>query len=155
LISLRENAFRNTDFPFIISIQNFCRRKQQKIIVDYLKNILIDIYIIDDNKINENYLSPMELRYKFIINENKYYSLVNNYSNNIIKNRRSSFSANLNNNTNPFTNNINLNVKSDLIKQDNTEESIFSFWEKYMCDPNDYDDLIEYDKLPKIRINKY
>jgi phosphatidylinositol phospholipase C delta len=71
LTNLRENSFKNSPFPVILSIEMHCSAKQQKIMADLFSEILKDIYIIDENNLPECYPSPNELKGKFIIKEDK------------------------------------------------------------------------------------
>ena len=64
---IKENAFKNNQSPFFLSIEMLCGDEQQKIMASYIKTILIDTWIPEDNGIPNSYPSPNELRGKFII----------------------------------------------------------------------------------------
>lgn len=71
LLNLRENSFKNSNFPLLISLENYCKKEQQIVLAQYLREILKDLFTINSNKLPEKYPSPKELEGKFIIKESK------------------------------------------------------------------------------------
>lgn len=55
----------------LISLENYCKKEQQIILAQYLREILKDIFTLNSNKLPEKYPSPKDLEGKFIIKEVK------------------------------------------------------------------------------------
>lgn len=77
LQNLRENAFINSAFPVLLSIEMHCSAEQQKIMAQMFKEILKDIYTFSEKDLPELYPSPNKLKRKFIIKEAKNLDLEN------------------------------------------------------------------------------
>lgn len=69
---MKENSFKNSPYPVSLSIEMHCSPKQQKIMAAYFKDILQDLYVIDQETASEHMPSPEDLKYKFIIKEGKH-----------------------------------------------------------------------------------
>ena len=67
LIELRENAFKNSPYPVILSIENHLDDKHQQIMANKFKKYLIDLYIFPTDSPPEFMPTLEELKYKFII----------------------------------------------------------------------------------------
>jgi len=67
LIELRENGFKNSPYPIILSIENHLDDKHQQIMAKKLKKYLIDLYIFPIDSPPETIPTLEELKYKFII----------------------------------------------------------------------------------------
>ena len=67
LIELRENGFKNSPYPIILSIENHLDDKHQQIMAKKLKKYLIDFYIFPIDSPPETIPTLEELKYKFII----------------------------------------------------------------------------------------
>ena len=67
LIELRENAFKNSPYPVILSIENHLDDKHQQIMAKKLQKYLIDLYIFPMDSPPESMPTLEELKYKFII----------------------------------------------------------------------------------------
>ena len=67
LIELRENAFKNSPYPVILSIENHLDDKHQQIMSKKLQKYLIDLYIFPMDSPPESMPTLEELKYKFII----------------------------------------------------------------------------------------
>ena len=67
LIELRENAFKNSPYPIILSIENHLDDKHQQIMANKLKKYLVDLYIFPTDSPPEFIPTLEELKYKFII----------------------------------------------------------------------------------------
>lgn len=67
LIELRENAFKNSPYPVILSIENHLDDKHQQIMAKKLQKYLIDLYIFPTDSPPESMPTLEELKYKFII----------------------------------------------------------------------------------------
>lgn len=69
---IKENAFKIIESPFYLSIEMHCGEEQQKVMASYIKSILVDTWIPEDNDIPANYPSPKQLKRKFIIKVGKF-----------------------------------------------------------------------------------
>ena len=67
LIELRENAFKNSPYPVILSIENHLDEKHQQIMAKNLKEYLVDLYIFPTDAPPETIPTLEELKNKFII----------------------------------------------------------------------------------------
>ena len=67
LIELRENGFKNSPYPIILSIENHLDDKHQQIMVKKLQKYLIDLYVFPSDSPPETLPTLEELKYKFII----------------------------------------------------------------------------------------
>lgn len=67
LICIKENAFRITESPFILSIEMHCSDNQQRVIAEYFKTILINYWSPEGENIPDHYPSPNDLKRTFII----------------------------------------------------------------------------------------
>ena len=67
LIELRENGFKNSPCPIILSIENHLDDKHQQIMVKKLQKYLIDLYVFPTDSPPETLPTLEELKYKFII----------------------------------------------------------------------------------------
>ena len=67
LIELRENSFKNSPYPVILSIENHLDEKHQQIMAKNLQKYLIDLYIFPNDAPPETIPTLEELKYKFII----------------------------------------------------------------------------------------
>ena len=67
LIELRENAFKNSPYPIILSIENHLDERHQQIMAKSLQKYLIDLYIFPRDAPPETIPTLEELKYKFII----------------------------------------------------------------------------------------
>ena len=67
LKNIKENAFKKTNSPFILSINMHCCDEQQKIMSEYIKSILVDTWIPEHDNTPQNFPSPNDLKRKFII----------------------------------------------------------------------------------------
>ena len=67
LIELRENSFKNSPYPIILSIENHLDEKHQQILAKSLQKYLIDLYIFPTEIPPEALPSLEELKYKFIV----------------------------------------------------------------------------------------
>ena len=67
LIELRENSFKNSPYPVILSIENHLDEKHQQILAKSLQKYLIDLYIFPTDIPPETLPTLEELKYKFIV----------------------------------------------------------------------------------------
>ena len=67
LKELKENAFKNSPYPVILSIENHLDKRHQKILAEKFQKILIDLYIFPYDSPPETIPTLEELKYKFII----------------------------------------------------------------------------------------
>ena len=67
LIAMRKNAFVNSDYPVILSIENHCSNSQQEIMANYFEKYLEDLYILDEQNLPLVFPSPEILKRKFIV----------------------------------------------------------------------------------------
>ena len=67
LIELRENGFKNSPYPIILSIENHLDDKHQQIMVKKLQKYLIDLYVFPSDSPPDTLPTLEELKYKFII----------------------------------------------------------------------------------------
>ena len=67
LIQLKENSFKNSPFPVILSIENHLDQKHQKILAEKLQKYLVDLYIFPYDCAPKTIPTLEELKYKFII----------------------------------------------------------------------------------------
>ena len=88
LIELKENSFKNSPYPVILSIENHLDRKHQQILSEKLQKYLVDLYIFPYETPPNTIPTLEELKYKFIVKcggkrlyENKNIPLNNNYEN--------------------------------------------------------------------------
>ena len=64
---IKENAFKNTEYPFFLSIEMHCGDEQQKVMANYIQTILVDIWIPENDGIPHLFPSPNQLKGKFIV----------------------------------------------------------------------------------------
>jgi hypothetical protein len=64
---LKNNSFVNSSFPVILSIEMHCSELQQKVMAKYFKEILINLYVVDENNPPQDYPTLKELQNHFII----------------------------------------------------------------------------------------
>jgi hypothetical protein len=66
---MKEYAFRKSEYPVIISIENHCGPQGQQLMARYFMEILgsENMYIIDTENPSLPYPSPHDLKRKFII----------------------------------------------------------------------------------------
>ena len=95
LIELKENSFKNSPFPVILSIENHLDEKHQKILAEKLQKYLVDLYIFPYDNAPETIPTLEELKYKFIVKcggkrlyEDKDIPLKKNEKENILKNHK-------------------------------------------------------------------
>ena len=67
LKELKENGFKNSPYPIILSIENHLDKKHQEILAKKFQEYLIDIYVFPYDKPPETIPTLEELKYKFII----------------------------------------------------------------------------------------
>ena len=67
LLQLKKFGFVNSDYPIILSIENHLDEHHQKIMSKLFQEILIDLYIIDQNNTPNYYPTLEQLKRKFII----------------------------------------------------------------------------------------
>ena len=67
LKELKENAFKNSPYPVILSIENHLDKKHQEILTKKLQKYLIDIYIFPYDSPPKSIPTLEDLKYKFII----------------------------------------------------------------------------------------
>ena len=67
LVELRENAFKNSPYPVILSIENHLDERHQQIMAKNLQKYLIDLYIFPTDAPPETLPTLEELKYKFIV----------------------------------------------------------------------------------------
>ena len=75
LYNLRENSFKISPYPILLSIEMHCSAEQQKIMAFNFNDILKDIYKLDSKNPPDKYPSPKELKGKFIIKEAKFFDI--------------------------------------------------------------------------------
>lgn len=68
---MRQNSFKTSPYPVLFSIEMHCSPEQQIKMARLFKEILKDIYVIDEHNPPERYPSPEELKGKFIIKEGR------------------------------------------------------------------------------------
>lgn len=160
LMNLRENSFINSPFPILLSIEMHCSNEQQKIMANMFKEILKDIYVLNENDLPDQYPSPNKLKKKFIIKEAKNLNL-NEYekrerkyfekidTNNIIKKYETSIPINFKPKTKrniqnqkskeieAFINRVETNEEFELCNNDEKTELI---------ENEDLDQLFDYDE---------
>jgi hypothetical protein len=64
---IKENAFKKTDSPFFLSIEMHCGNEQQKVMAEYFRTILVDIWIPESDGVPNSFPTPNDLRKKFIV----------------------------------------------------------------------------------------
>lgn len=64
---LKESAFKTSPYPIILSIENHCSEKMQKIMIDNFKAILEKIYVVNPDRLPKEFPSPNDLKYHFLI----------------------------------------------------------------------------------------
>ena len=64
---IKENAFKKTDTPFFLSIEMHCGDEQQKVMANYFKTILVDVWTPEIDGIPDYFPSPEKLKRKFIV----------------------------------------------------------------------------------------
>ena len=67
LKELKENAFKNSPYPVILSIENHLDKKHQKILAEKFQKYLVDLYIFPYNSPPKKIPTLEELKNKFII----------------------------------------------------------------------------------------
>jgi Ca2+-binding EF-hand superfamily protein len=69
LVNVKENAFKKSEFPVVLSIENHCSRGAQLRMDKYFREVLgvENLYILDPQNPPLNYPSPMDLKRKFVI----------------------------------------------------------------------------------------
>jgi len=67
LKELKENAFKNSPYPVILSVENHLDKKHQEILTKKLRKYLVDIYIFPYDSPPKSIPTLEELKYKFII----------------------------------------------------------------------------------------
>lgn len=67
LSNIRKSAFVISDFPVVLSIENHCNEENQIKMANLFNNILIDLFVLEDDTDLFTYPSPNELKRKFII----------------------------------------------------------------------------------------
>ena len=67
LKELKENAFKNSPYPVILSIENHLDKKHQKILAEKFQKYLVDLYIFPYDSPPKKIPTLEELKYKFII----------------------------------------------------------------------------------------
>ena len=67
LKELKENSFKNSPFPVILSIENHLDKKHQKIMAEKLQKYLVDLYIFPYDSPPQSIPTLEELKYKFIV----------------------------------------------------------------------------------------
>lgn len=67
LFAIKTSAFKESTYPVILSIELHCSVQQQIKMAEYFKEILKDIYMINEENPPKDYPSPEELQEKFII----------------------------------------------------------------------------------------
>lgn len=158
LLNLRENSFKNSNFPVLISLENYCKKEQQMILAQYLKEILKDIFAINTHKLPDKYPTPKELEGKFIIKESKILEISRKSSlpmknmGNIIKKTDTEYNLNyeiIENNSKDNSNSF-----SQIIANNNkdVDEELMHFLNFYNLDlANRNEDLFDYEAFEDIR----
>ena len=67
LKELKENAFKNSPYPVILSVENHLDKKHQEILTKKFRKYLVDIYIFPYDSPPKSIPTLEELKYKFII----------------------------------------------------------------------------------------
>jgi len=67
LKELKENAFKNSPYPIILSVENHLDKKHQEILTKKFRKYLVDIYIFPYDSPPKSIPTLEELKYKFII----------------------------------------------------------------------------------------
>ena len=67
LKELKENSFKNSPYPVILSIENHLDKKHQQILAERFKQYLVDLYIFPYDSPPKTIPTLEELKYKFII----------------------------------------------------------------------------------------
>ena len=67
LIELRENAFKNSPYPVILSLENHLDERHQQIMAKSLQKYLVDLYIFPTDSPPDTLPTLEDLKYKFII----------------------------------------------------------------------------------------
>ena len=67
LKELKENSFKNSPYPVILSIENHLDKKHQKILAEKFQKYLVDLYIFPYDSPPKKIPTLEELKYKFII----------------------------------------------------------------------------------------
>lgn len=80
LFAIKTSAFKESTYPVILSIELHCSVQQQIKMAEYFKEILKDIYIINEENPPKDYPSPEELQEKFIIKckRSRIFKIINN-----------------------------------------------------------------------------
>ena len=88
LKELKENSFKNSPYPVILSIENHLDQRHQQILAEKLQKYLVDLYIFPYETPPKTIPTLEDLKYKFIIKcggkrlyENKDIPLNNNFEN--------------------------------------------------------------------------
>ncbi len=67
LKELKENGFKNSPYPIILSVENHLDKKHQEILAKKFQEYLVDIYVFPYDSPPETIPTLEELKYKFII----------------------------------------------------------------------------------------
>jgi Ca2+-binding EF-hand superfamily protein len=67
LENIRKSAFVVSEYPVILSIENKCNEDNQIKMANLFKEILVDLFVVEDETKLIKYPSPYQLRRKFII----------------------------------------------------------------------------------------
>ena len=67
LIELKENSFKNSPYPVILSVENHLDKKHQEILAKKFQEYLVDIYVFPYDSPPKAIPTLEELKYKFII----------------------------------------------------------------------------------------
>lgn len=67
LANIRKSAFVVSEFPVILSIENHCNEENQIKMANLFHEILVDLFVLEDDTDLVKYPSPMRLRRKFIV----------------------------------------------------------------------------------------
>lgn len=157
LLNLRENSFKNINFPVLISLENYCKKEQQIILAQYLRDILKDIYTINNNKLPDKYPSPKELEGKFIIKELKIFEISRKSSlpirnvGNFIKKTDTEYNLNfeINENSKDLSNSYS---QSNILINKEADEELLQFLSFYNLDfSKRNEDLFDYEAFEDIR----
>lgn len=159
LLNIRENSFKFSNHPVLISLEICCKKEQQLILAQYLKEILKDIYSLNIHKLPDKYPSPKDLEGKFIIKQVKNIDIIRKSSlpmgnmSSFIKKTDTEYNLNsydafINNSkeSNSFGNSNNVNKDVD--------EELMHFLNFYNLDINyKNEDMFNYEEFEDIRNN--
>ncbi|XP_037538005.1 1-phosphatidylinositol 4,5-bisphosphate phosphodiesterase delta-1 isoform X2 [Nematolebias whitei] len=67
--AIKENAFKTSDYPVILSLENHCSEEQQVVMAQHMSSILGSALVTSplDDGVPQNFPSPEELKGKFLI----------------------------------------------------------------------------------------